>query len=187
METFSFRQFKTKFGIAGGDLTNILFYFERRIKEFGDNDQWCSWAQFTTAMRTLKKYFGSNQIDFRELTVNELEKYEQWMVTQNLSMSSINTYMASTRTIFKIAQREGAISKDYYPFGEGGYKLPSSQNVKRALKMNEIEKIYNYECKEFSYRDEAKDLWLFSYLLNGANMNDIIRLKYKNVDDEFIT
>ncbi|MBS2101362.1 phage integrase SAM-like domain-containing protein, partial [Carboxylicivirga linearis] len=99
METFSFRQFKTKFGIAGGDLTNILFYFERRIKEFGDNDQWCSWAQFTTAMRTLKKYFGSNQIDFRELTVNELEKYEQWMVTQNLSMSSINTYMASTRTI----------------------------------------------------------------------------------------
>ena len=187
METFSFRQFKTKFGIAGGDLTNILFYFERRIKEFADNDQWCSWQQFTTAMRTLKRYFGSNQIDFKELTVHELEKYEQWMVTQNLSMSSINTYITSTRTIFKIAQREGAISKDIYPFGEGGYKLPSSQNVKRALKMEEIKKIYYYECEEFSSRDKAKDLWLFSYLLNGANMNDIVRLKYKNMSPEFIT
>ncbi len=187
METFSFRQFKTKFGIAGGDLSNILYYFERRIKEFEDNDQWCSWQQFTTAMRTLKRYFGSNQIDFRELTVHELEKYEQWMVGQGLSMSSINTYMASTRTIFKLAQREGAVSKDFYPFGEGGYKLPSSQNLKRALKMTEIEKIYNYECEPYSYREEARDLWLFSYLLNGANMNDIIRLKYKNMDDEFIT
>ncbi|WP_282039276.1 tyrosine-type recombinase/integrase [Saccharicrinis aurantiacus] len=187
MDSFSFRQFKTRFGIAGGDLTNILYYFERRITEYGDNDQWCSWAQFTTAMRTLKRYFGSNQVDFRELSAHELEKYEQWMTSQGLSMSSIGSYMAATRTIFKIAQREGAISKDFYPFGEGGYKLPSGQNIKRALKMSEIEKIYKYECEAFSPREEAKDLWLFSYLLNGANMNDIIRLKYKNINDEFIT
>jgi len=187
METFSFKQFKTKFGIAGGDLTNILYYFEQRIKEFGDNDQWCSWGQFTTAMRTLKKYFGRNHIDFRELTVSELEKYEQWMLAQNLAISSIKSYIATARSIFKIAQREGAISKDCYPFGEGGYKLPSSQNVKRALKINEIEKIYNYKCEEYSCLDESKDLWLFSYLLNGANMNDIVRLKYKNIDSEFIS
>nr|WP_319398780.1 site-specific integrase [uncultured Carboxylicivirga sp.] len=188
METFSFRQFKTKFGIAGGDLTNIIYYFERRIKEFGENDQWCSWQQFTTAMRTLKLYFGSKQIDFKELTVHELEKYEKWMVDKRgLSMSSINTYMGSTRAIFKIAHREGAISKDIYPFGEGKYKLPSGSNLKRALKMEEIKKIYYYECDEFSYRDEAKDMWLFSYLMNGANMNDIVRLKYNNIDNEFIT
>ncbi len=188
METFSFRQFKTKFGIAGGDLTNIIYYFERRIKEFGENDQWCSWQQFTTAMRTLKLYFGSKQIDFKELTVHELEKYEKWMVDKRgLSMSSINTYMGSTRAIFKIAHREGAISKDIYPFGEGKYKLPSGSNLKRALKMEEIKKIYYYECEEFSYRDEAKDMWLFSYLMNGANMNDIVRLKYNNIDNEFIT
>nr|WP_321405422.1 site-specific integrase [uncultured Carboxylicivirga sp.] len=188
METFSFRQFKTKFGIAGGDLTNIIYYFERRIKEFGENDQWCSWQQFTTAMRTLKLYFGSKQIDFKELTVQELEKYEKWMVDKRgLSMSSINTYMGSTRAIFKIAHREGAISKDIYPFGEGKYKLPSGSNLKRALKMEEIKKIYYYECEEFSYRDEAKDMWLFSYLMNGANMNDIVRLKYNNIDSEFIT
>jgi integrase len=188
METFSFRQFKTKFGIAGGDLTNIIYYFERRIKEFGENDQWCSWQQFTTAMRTLKLYFGSKQIDFKELTVQELEKYEKWMVDKRgLSMSSINTYMGSTRAIFKIAHREGAISKDTYPFGEGKYKLPSGSNLKRALKMEEIKKIYYYECEEFSYRDEAKDMWLFSYLMNGANMNDIVRLKYNNIDSEFIT
>lgn len=188
METFSFRQFKTKFGIAGGDLTNIIYYFERRIKEFGENDQWCSWQQFTTAMRTLKLYFGSKQIDFKELTVQELEKYEKWMVDKRgLSMSSINTYMGSTRAIFKIAHREGAISKDIYPFGEGKYKLPSGSNLKRALKLEEIKKIYYYECEEFSYRDEAKDMWLFSYLMNGANMNDIVRLKYNNIDSEFIT
>lgn len=187
MDNFSFREFKTRFGIAGGDLSNILYYFERRIKEFSDNDQLCSWAQFTTAMRNLKRYFGSSNIDFRELTIHELEKYERWMISKNLSLSSIKTYMASTRTIFKIAHREGAIPKDIYPFGRDGYILPEGRNIKKALKINEIEKIYNYSCDEFSSRDEAKDLWLFSYLMNGANMNDIVRLKYKDIDSDFIT
>ena len=187
MKDFSFRQFKTKFGISGGDLTNIIFYYERRIKEFADNEQLCSWAQFTTSMRNLKKYFGSNRIDFRELTIQELQKYERWMISQNLSPSSIKTYMASTRTIFKIGHREGSIPKDVYPFGRDGYILPEGKNVKKALKITEIEKIYNYPCEPFSSRDEAKDLWLFSYLLNGANMNDIVRLKYKNIDGDFIT
>lgn len=163
MENFSFREFKTRFGIAGGDLSNIIYYFERRIKEFADNDQHCSWAQFTTAMRTLKKYFKSSHIDFRELTVHELEKYEKWMVSQRLSLSSVKTYMASTRTIFKIAHRASAIPKDIYPFGKDGYVLPEGRNIKKALKINEIEKIYNYSCDTFSSRDQARDLWLFSY------------------------
>lgn len=187
MEDFSFKQFKTKFGISGGDLTNVLFYYERRIKEFAENEQWCSWQAYITTSRSLQKYFGSKRIDFKEITAHELKRYEQWFVAQDVSLTTVKAYFTTIRAIFKIAQREGAISKDLYPFGEGKYKMPMGNNFKRALKLSEIKQIYYYETEEFSRQDEAKDMWLFSYLLNGANMNDIVRLKYKNMSNEFIT
>ncbi len=187
MEDFSFRQFKAKFGVAGGDLTNLLFYFNRRVKEFESNEQYCSRAQFLTSLRNLQTYFGSNRIDFKELTVHELEKFENWLVARNVSLSSVASYMAAIRTIFKIGHREGVIPREIYPFGAEGYKLPVSQNTKKALKLEEIKKIYEYVPEPNSEREKCRDMWLFSYLMNGANMNDIVRLKYKNIDSDFIT
>jgi len=59
---------------------------------------------------------------------------------------------------------------------KSGYIQPEGRVVKKALKINEIEKIYNYSCDSFLSRDQTRDLWLFSYLMNGANMNDIVSI-----------
>ncbi len=42
-----------------------------------------------------------------------------------------------------------------------------------------------FEYSEFGNETEhyAKDLFLFSYLCNGMNMNDIFRLKFRNLDN----
>lgn len=95
--------------------------------------------------------------------------------------------MITIIAIFKIAHRNGAIPLDVYPFGSDGYKVPIGRNIKKALKIHEIEKIYNYPTDEFSTMDEARDLWLFSYFMNGANLTDIARLRYRNIDGDFIT
>lgn len=187
MEDFSFKQFKSKFGIPGGELTNIIYFFERKIEEFKNNNQYVSSRQYVTAMRSLIKFSGTKRIDFRDLTANELKLYEKWFVDRGLSISMARFCIIPIRTIFNIAHREGVISKDLYPFGKGLYQIPNGQNVKKALKLNEIEKIYNYKCKDNPHREKCKDLWIFSYLMNGANINDIVRLKYKNIDNDFIT
>jgi integrase/recombinase XerD len=63
--------------------------------------------------------------------------------------------------------------------------LPTSRNIKKALPMEDVAKIYNYEptCNQEKW---AKDIWLFSYFGNGINTKDIIHLKWKNIDEEFI-
>ena len=187
MDTFSFRGFKTKFGIAGGDLSNVIFYFKRRIKELDVNQQISSKGQHTTAMNNLIKYFGTNRIDFREITIPELEKYERWLKDRGLSTSMVRYCIVPIRTLFNVASSEGAISKDSYPFGRQGYQIPVGRNVKKALKIKEIGNIYNYECEEYSTLDESRDMWIFSYLMNGANFTDIARLKYGNISDQTIS
>jgi len=71
MDQFSFNKFKTRFGITGGDLTNILYYYEKRVKEFLDNNQFSSRTNYMSSSQMLKKFMGnSKRIDFREITPN---------------------------------------------------------------------------------------------------------------------
>jgi integrase len=47
--------------------------------------------------------------------------------------------------------------------------------------MADIAAIINYKPKS-RFQERARDLWVFSYLCNGANMKDIAKLKYKNLE-----
>jgi len=70
----------------------------------------------------LKKYFGnSKHIDFKEVTVAMLDKFERWILDQGLALATIRCYTVAIRAIFRIAQRDGAIPLDLYPFGSDGY------------------------------------------------------------------
>ena len=72
-----------------------------------------------------------------------------------------------------------------YPFGKRRYQIPTSRNIKKALKLQDLAKIYHYapECEQES---RAKDFWLFSYLSNGINPKDIASLKYRNIEGEYL-
>jgi ribosomal protein S18 len=118
MDQFSFNKFKTRFGITGGDLTNILYYYEKRIKEFLDNNQFSSRTNYMSSSQMLKKFIGnSKRIDFRKITPNLLNKYERWLIDRGLSLSTVRCYVISTRALFRKAQNDGAIPLDIYPFG----------------------------------------------------------------------
>jgi hypothetical protein len=90
------------------------------------------------------------------------------------------------RALFNNADEDGIISKQKcYPFGKRRYIIPSPRNVKKALSLADIGKVYYYKptCKS---EQKARDYWLFLYFGNGMNPFDMARLKYKNIDEEFI-
>jgi hypothetical protein len=103
------------------------------------------------------------------------------MPDQGKSFSTIGIYLRHTRAIVNKAIEDGHVDKRMYPFGKRKYQIPTSRNIKKALVLEDIKKIFDYTPVSDS---EAKhrDLWLFSYLANGMNVKDTIRLKYRNVD-----
>ena len=73
-----------------------------------------------------------------------------------------------------------------YPFGKKKYVTPTSKNNKRALSEDYIKKVLDYKTVEYSELDRSKDFWIFTYLCNGINMKDILRLKWSDVSDKFL-
>ncbi|HUZ57549.1 MAG TPA: site-specific integrase [Hanamia sp.] len=141
-------------------------------------------VSYQTAYYALAKFRGN--LRFGEITVTYLKEYEQWMLQQDYSKTTVGIYVRSLRTIFNEAAEDKIIKKEKcYPFGKRRYQIPTSRDIKKSLKLEDVSKIYHYQ-PEFEQEAKAKDYWLFSYLANGINCKDIAFLKYKNIEGEYI-
>ncbi len=134
---------------------------------------------YECAQRSIHKYKAD--VRFADVTPTFLHGYEKWMLANECSITTVGIYLRSLRTLFSAAINDGLMSKDTYPFGKKRYEIPTGQNVKKALTLNDIGAIYNYPVLEGSTADMAKNYWLFMYFCNGMNMKDMCLLKYDNI------
>jgi len=188
LEDFTFDKFKLNFGIAPKELRNVYYYYNKRIKELEESDRIGSANFYRNSLNSLKDFFKKpSYLEYKEITPKKLEQYEDWMQKMDNSVTTVGMYLRALRAIINEAIRDGITTQKNYPFGKGKYQIPVSKNVKKALTIDEIAKLYHFEIPEFSYMDKARDFWFFSYLCNGANMADIARLRYSNVSNENIS
>ena len=188
-DDFDYSPFLKRFTIfkddhsKSGCVSNSFFsYIKSKLKEGRIGAAVCMHCSYKSLMK-----FGGN-VCFREITVSYLNQYEQWLRNNKASKTTISIYVRGIRTIFNEAIEEGIIKREKcYPFGRRKYRIPNSKNIKKALELSDISKIYYYECKSrIEGEQKGKDFWLFSYFGNGMNVKDIAFLKWKNIHDGYL-
>lgn len=96
------------------------------------------------------------------------------------SPSTVGIYVRNFRKVFNAAINAGLVSTKSYPFAKGKYVIPASRNIKKARTLEEIEQIIEFPCDNESDL-LGRDMWLFSYMANGANMADILRIRWRDL------
>jgi len=131
------------------------------------------------------KHFKGN-VTFKDITVSFLCQYEQWMLNKGRSRTTVGIKLRNLRAVFNEAAEMGIIKRDKcYPFGLRKYQIPTGRNIKKSLDQNTIAKIYYYE-PDSTTLTRAKDFWFFCYFGNGMNPKDVVYLKWKNIQDDYI-
>ena len=143
---------------------------------------------YQIARNSLAAYIGKGKKKpFMSITPAWLEKYQKFMELKGKSLTTIGIYTRSLRTIFNIAINDGIVARENYPFGKRRYQIPAGQSTKKALNKLELKLIFEYKPEAGSWEEIAHDIWIFSYLCNGANIKDICRLRNKNLNEKTIT
>lgn len=123
-----------------------------------------------------------------DVTVSFLKKFERNEVEVGNSQATIDHHMRNMRTIINyFTYIVKVIPKEYeYPFGQGGFTISSYFPSKQVLKESEIKSII--DLNDFKSEDHrfARDAWVFLYRLNGANFADLLRLRWSQIDGDFI-
>lgn len=112
-----------------------------------------------------------------EVTVEWLKEYEQQRRTA-VSGSAVRKDLVNLRTAYNKAAIKNEVLKVRYPFGKknNGYSMPKVTSKNIALQQADIDKLKEFSSDNW-YLQSARDFFLISYGLYGANMTDIARLE----------
>jgi integrase/recombinase XerD len=198
-QNFSWKEFDAlyynrKFPIAQLDnpseSINVVSHIEEYAKKLYLNGSIKTSKCYTTTANHLKRYLKKKEdcLLFADVTPELLNLLEKYFLGPklNLSYSSAGVHLRNIRTFFNKAISKKIISPELYPFGKGRYIPPTTKKAKKALPIEVIEKIYNYQPDD-PHEAKAKDMWLFAYFANGMNVKDIAFLKYENIKEWVLT
>tara|TARA_B110000483_G_scaffold210645_1_gene257843 strand:- start:239 stop:1513 length:1275 start_codon:yes stop_codon:yes gene_type:complete len=132
---------------------------------------------FKTTINNFKTYNNYEPLKFTEITVSWLKEFEQKRRVE-VGPRGVAKDLVNLRTAYNKAKLQNEVLKLKYPFGVqvGGYSMPQSDVKNAALTLEELKKLRNYKSDNW-YLQTARDFFLFSFYLRGANLTDIARLK----------
>ena len=179
---FSFDALNVRLGRAAGDTVNSAL--KARIQNLKRGDQISTMQLSEYLLKTLE-LFSNKEVDFETITVDWLKKYEKFLLSDGKSYTTISMQMRVIRTLMNQAKRDGVIKETQYPFGKDKYEIKEGTNIKKALTRDQIRQIFHFtDGNETTER--YRDLWIFSYLCNGINVADLVKLKFKDIKDDEI-
>lgn len=178
LPVFTFEQFENLFYENRGAVDSIKFALEKYAKGLREEKRIGTAVTCEAAAKSIESFKAG--LKFADITKSFLIKYENWMLGNGKSKTTVGIYLRALRTVFNMAKIDSIL----YPFGDerkGKYSIPASKNIKKALTTENIAKIYHYEANTETLEAMAKDYWIFLYLSNGMNVKDFALLKRKNI------
>lgn len=176
--SFSFNSLNNRLGKCLNDSLNTAF--NAKIQTLEKEGRAGSQSYYDCALTSIEKFAGED-IQFTIINVDWLKQYEKYMLKQGRSYTTIGMYLRAIRAMMNDAKRNNVIKESQYPFGRDKYEIPTGSGRKLALTLSQIKSIVNYTGNPAT--EKYRDLWFFSYLCNGINFTDLIKLKYSNIQN----
>lgn len=149
-------------------------------------------SHYQALYNSLEKFTKINQLQFIDIDVSFLNKYESHLRSIGNKGNTINIKMRTLKATYNKAVKDNIVKKDYYPFDEYNVSKMKENTPKRSITKDDIQKIISLDVKVISKRPQSllefsKDLFLFSYLGCGINMVDMAYLKRSNITSDRVT
>lgn len=200
---FSFGQFGDKFLKKPGDWDNVFSAMLDWISDLRLEGRFGTASSFESTLRAIKefhqgkkfKYNSRDKVDsrhkayldgkalsFHDITPKWLKRFEKHLGGQKKSRSTIGVYTRNLRTLFNLAVKKHKVTAPY-PFDE--YQPFDASDRKVALSAPQVALIHTYKTED--PREQLfRDMFIFSFMANGMNVADILRLKRSNITDNEI-
>lgn len=115
-----------------------------------------------------------------DVCVDFVRKFGNTLEREGLSEATRGIYLRNLRSVCNYAIHTGAMRQDRYPFSSGRYsrdriRIPKGEaRTEMFLGVDDMRKLYLYRGKHEKY----VLMFLFSYLCNGANLVDVLNLRF---------
>lgn len=169
--------------IKGGAKDSIRTAFDNKIALLQKEGRIGSSVWYSCALNSIKKY-TTKDLKFSDITADWLKGYHKHLLEPDKKGkikkdTTISINMRALKAIINEGMRKGVISQMQYPFGEDKYQIPTGEGRKLALTTSQLMDVFNYPI--LPEDEKWRDLFIFSFYCNGANIGDILRFKFADI------
>ena len=162
-------------------------FWKEKIDQLVESKQTGNARAYRDTKRSFFKFIGENKtIYFKDITPLLLNKYESFLRSNDGTDGGISVKMRTIRALFNSAVEMRIASKEDYPFDAYKISKLKSGSNKRALNIEDIEKIRNFDCLKNPSFVNSKNYFVFSYFTRGMNFYDMMMLTWDNIEGEKI-
>ena len=187
--SFSPALFKDLFLDVKKEITVIKF-FNLILDDFKAKGSLGNHDVYKGTKNALKRFLkNKTSLMFEDVNYTFLKKFETFLFKGGCTGGGVSLYMRTFRALINEAIRRNFMSKENYPFAtsfnKNGYSLShlKSEAKPRALSIEDMEKIKNFEIEKHPKFKETWLIFLFSYYARGMNFADMAKLKWEDIYD----
>lgn len=146
--------------------------------------------QYSILLVWIERYHVNTRI--KDITPEFLRKLTDYIKEQSLkgkgketSETTICDYLRGLRAVLNFAITKGYITQKDYPFGKDKYKLSQADSTNIAMSDEDF-RLFT-QAVPIGYKEKlGYHFFLLSYMLDGLNLADIIRIKNRDIRDGFL-
>jgi integrase len=166
---------------------SLFSYFKEVIEDLEKKGKIGYANVFTSTKNSFKKFLKGRDINFNELNLSLLIKYEEFLNEKGNSLNTQFVFLRTLKTLVNYAVKEELIGADFNPFKDFSFKkFRNIKTEKRALTKEQILKIKKIEIPEDIRLFDSRNYFLFSYYNSGMNFIDLCHLKWNQIDKKGI-
>ncbi len=161
---------------SGGD---FIKYAGGRIASLRKQGRLSLAELYETTLKHLKRYSGQETLLFKEITVQLLKGFEEWLrINRNSGVNTVANYLCNIRAIFFHAIDSEAVDQGISPFRK--YKIIKENKRPRALDVKDLKRLL--AARQYLSRAQQREVDIFFLMLylGGINLKDLLYLKHEN-------
>jgi integrase len=132
------------------------------------------------------KIYAKKNLYFSDIDYNWLTKYKQYLQINGYANGGISHQFRALKAVFNEALKRDIIDASLYPFNKFNISDLKSNAKPKTLTKEQTNQIEALMINPDSSLFDAWNYYIFSYYVLGSNPMDIFKLKWSDIEDDYI-
>jgi len=186
-EYYTLEDFERKFRVQTNPISQNIFKFgDEIVSDMKMSGRMGNARMYYDTLNSIMRFQRNRHLTFKEINYTYLEKYEIFLRYRGGTDGGISIRMRGIRALFNFAIKRSIINENIYPFKLYKISKFKSKAIKRALTLEEVNRIVALDLSEYKHLVHFKNYFLFSFYTRGMNFADMLHLRWDNIIDSRI-
>ncbi len=186
-EYYTLEDFERKFRVQTNPISQNIFKFgDEIVSDMKMSGRMGNARMYYDTLNSMMRFQRNRHLTFKEINYTYLEKYEIFLRSRGGTDGGISIRMRGIRALFNFAIKRSIINENIYPFKLYKISKFKSKAIKRALTLEEVNRIVVLDLGEYQHLIHFKNYFLFSFYTRGMNFADMLHLRWDNIIDSRI-